>query len=437
MGTAYKQKKDYKSAKINYEKSLDLNNKLPETHNNFANLYELLDDFEKSIKHFKAAISINPNFFVAHYGLGNVYITLGKFDEAKRYLQTSIQLQPKFYSAHRALSHITKYKKDDKHLNVLKKLYEDNSVEFERKTELAYALGKAYEDIKNFKSSFKLYKAANLIRRKNINFSINKEKEIFKNIKSVFNLSFFNKYKKSGNPDPSGLFILGMPRSGTTLAAQIISSHPEVYGGNELDFLNEIVLKQYPDFFSNFKQEFDIDIFKKLGDEYISKIRGLSKKSLRIIDKNPSNFKLIGLIKLILPNSKIILCKRNPRDNFLSIYKNFFSNTDLNYAYDPKEISEYYSLYYDLISYWKKILPNFIYELDYEKLTQHPTAQIKNLINYCNLEWNNSCLEFYKNKRPVKTASFAQVRKKIYKTSVNSWRNYEKYLKDFFRQLPK
>ena len=308
MGTAYKQKKDYKSAKINYEKSLDLNNKLPETHNNFANLYELLDDFEKSIKHFKAAISINPNFFVAHYGLGNVYITLGKFDEAKRYLQTSIQLQPKFYSAHRALSHITKYKKDDKHLNVLKKLYEDNSVEFERKTELAYALGKAYEDIKNFKSSFKLYKAANLIRRKNINFSINKEKEIFKNIKSVFNLSFFNKYKKSGNPDPSGLFILGMPRSGTTLAAQIISSHPKVYGGNELDFLNEIVLKQYPDFFSNFKQEFGIDIFKKLGDEYISKIRGLSKKSLRIIDKNPSNFKLIGLIKLILPNSKIIHC---------------------------------------------------------------------------------------------------------------------------------
>ena len=176
-------------------------------------------------------------------------------------------------------------------------------------------------------------------------------------------------------------------------------------------------------------------ILEKIGEDYIIKMKKLSGGLNRTTDKLPINFLNVGFIKLILPKSKIIHCYRNAEDNCLSIYKNQFGGGKISFAYDIDEIVSYYNLYLDLIKYWKKTLPNFIYDIKYENLISNTKKEIKNLLINCELSWSNNCLKFYKNDRPIKTASDTQVRNKIYNTSIQSWKNYEKFLSKHFNKL--
>ena len=164
--------------------------------------------------------------------------------------------------------------------------------------------------------------------------------------------------------------------------------------------------------------------------------KSLFKDSKKISDKLPINFKWIGLIKLILPNSKIIHCNRNSKDVCFSIFKNYFVSDKLKYAYSLKELTEFYKLYSNLMKHWEKTLPKFIYNIKYENIIHNPDREIKRLLKACDLEWDASCLKFYENKRAVKTASDTQVRKKIYKTSLYSWKKYNKFINKFFKKLP-
>ena len=439
LGSIFNSKELYDKAESYYKKSIDLDNKLAEPQNNLGNLYKFLNRYKEAITCYKQAINLNPNFFAFHYNLAVAYKSTGVFDKAKIHFEECIRLKQNFYTAHRNLSDLIKYNEEDKHFISLKKLYEDKKVEKKNKKELAFALGKAYEDMKNFNKAFEYFDEGNYLHRKNLLFSMEKEKNEFLRIKQIFNEKLFNKFKVSGNQDFSPIFILGMPRSGTTLVEQIISSHPEVFGGDELNFLTDIVKKNFKD--KNFElilQKFsslnEHDLIK-LGTEYINNLKNKSNNSNRTTDKLPINFKWIGLIKLLVPNSKIIHCYRNPEDNCLSIFKNFFTSKELTFAYNLEEIIEFYNLYENLMIYWKKLLPKFIIDIKYENIVQNPEEQIKSLIDNCNLSWNDTCLKFYNNKRAISTASDAQARKKIYKTSINTWKKYEKHLKKSFQKL--
>ena len=320
----------------------------------------------------------------------------------------------------------------------MEKLYNKDYISFSGKLELSFALGKAFDDIKKFDKAFKYYKEGNKLRRSNIKFSIKRENNEFSIIKKAFNENFFKKNQNIGNEDSTPIFILGMPRSGTTLVEQIISSHPNVYGGGELNYLNDLV-KRY--FYKDDSLSFELinqdneNNFANISLEYIEKIKKISKKSLYITDKLPINFKWIGLIKLILPKSKVIHCVRNSKDICISIYKNYFTNTELNYAYDLDELVSFYNLYNDLMNFWEKSFPNFIIQIKYEELIKNPKKEIPKLIKKCNLSWDEKCIKFYDNKRTVKTASDTQVRNKIFKSSVDSWKKYEKYVKKNFSSL--
>jgi hypothetical protein len=232
-----------------------------------------------------------------------------------------------------------------------------------------------------------------------------------------------------------------MPRSCTTLVEQILSNHPKVFGGDEQDFVSDLLIENFGKKFDNLKLffegviNFDKKDFKKMGEKYLSKMRNISDNSERSTDKMPENFLWIGLIRLILPNSKIIHCYRNPKDNCLSIYKNHFPNGKINYSYELTKIVDYYNLYSGLMNYWNNLLPNFIFNIKYENLISNPEDEIRNLLNVCDLDWNKDCLNFHNNKRIIKTASDVQARNKIYNSSVNSWKNYEKYLKKYFLKL--
>ena len=438
LGTIYKTLKKNNEAEKNYKKSIELDNKIPESHNNLGNLYIDLNKHQEAVKCFKKSIKNNSKFYVAYFNLGVLYKTLGKFKESSLNLKQAIKLYPKFYNAHRTLSQIKKYKKNDPHIDVMEKLYEDKNINNLGKIELSFALGKTYEDIKNYDESFKYFSEGNILRNKNINFSINKEIEEFNNIKKIFNKEFFKKYNKVYNNSSTPIFILGMPRSGTTLVEQILSNHPKVYGGDELNFFNDLIKSNFYDqniFSLKYFNEDNTKKFIDIGNHYIKKVEILSNKKYRVTDKLPINFKWIGFIKLIFPKSKIIHCTRNSKDTCSSIFKNLFTNPELNYAYKLEDLVKFYNLYGDLMNYWKNNLAEFIFEIKYEELIKKPKKTISKLINNCQLDWDVSCMKFYNNKRPIKTASDIQARNKIYSSSINSWKNYKKYFEENFSKL--
>ena len=433
-------KTNIKKAEELYKKCLELNPKIPEANTNLGNLYNSIDKNDEAIKYHKLAISADPKYFFSFLNLAHVYISIGNFTEGKNYLKQAIEQNPNFILAHRELSRITKYSKNNTHLKKLQELYENTDIkDSDNKMNLSFALGKAYEDIENFDESFKFYETGNLINRTKINFSIEEENNYFNEIKKTYNQKLFNKYKNFGEENRSPIFIVGMPRSGTTLVEQILSSHSKVYGAEEIFLIPELIDKYFSrdklNFFLQGIFNFDESNFKKMGEEYISLTKDISNNSERTTDKFPANFLYIGLIKLILPKSKIIHCQRNPKDNIFSIYKNYFPGNRITFGCDLNEAVQYYNMYFDLMKFWNNILPNFILNLKYEDLVNNTDDQVKKLLNFCDLNWEDKCLKFYDTKRPIRTASDTQVRNKIYKTSIDLWKNYEKFLNKYYIKL--
>ena len=295
LGTAYRMKEDFITAELHHKKSISLNNNAHEPQNNLGNLYLSVNKIEEAINCYKRAININPELFISQYNLGIAYKMIGKFNEAKKYFEEAIRLNVFFYTAHRTLSQLTHYTTNNKHYEILKKIYNNPKIKKIEKTELYFALGKAAEDMKDFNKAFNYYLEGNKFRRKKISFSIKKEKNNFANIKRVFNKKLFIKFKNVGNFDSTPIFILGMPRSGTTLVEQILASHPKVFGGDELRFLVNLVEKYIYDDTKNLLLKnilnFDNKRFSVIGREYLDKLKNLSHNSERITDKLPINFK--------------------------------------------------------------------------------------------------------------------------------------------------
>ena len=429
LGNLYKRQNNLIEAEKLFRECISKDKNIAEAFNNLANLLRMQDKNEEAIINYQKALEINNKFFFAHYNLGITYISIGNFTEAQKSLKQAIKINPYFGESHRSLSRISHYKKNEPHLIEMKNIYQSKKITELQKSHLAFALGKANEDIKEHASSFQYYKEANKLYRKTFEYSGKDEINEFDKIKKIYTKDLFNKFKGSGYKNSSALFIVGMPRSGTTLVEQIISAHPSVYGGDELNFIPELVNR------NNDIDKFKIDEFQTIGEEYINKVKKLSNNSEFITDKLPINFMWIGFIKLILPNSVIIHIKRNPQDNCFSIYKNYFASPKIRFAYDLSEIVNYYKLYQDLMSHWKSLFANEIIEINYEDLVNRSEENIKNLIIQSKLNWSEECLNFHNNKRPIKTASDAQARKKIYKSSLGVWKNHNNELNYFFNDL--
>jgi len=429
-----------KKAEEYFKKSILLNPSMPEAYNNLGSLYKSIDKFNEAIKYFNKSIEVNKEFFQAYHNLGTIYKSTGEFNKAKDNLKKAISIYPKHTNSHRTLSGLIKYSKDEVHLDQLERLFlEINDKDIENKTNIAFSLGKAHEDIRDYSKSFNYYNQGNDLYKKIINYSINEDKNIFKNTKDTFNKKLIDKFKNNGSEDDSVIFILGMPRSGSTLIEQILSNHQKVFGCGELDLINKIILKRFGNndlniFFENIVS-FNKKEFLNLGDEYVKKIKKISQNSVKATDKLPVNFFWIGIIKLILPNSKIIHCYRDPKDNCFSIYKNHFPKGKINYSYDLENIVEYYNLYTDLMKHWNNLFPDSIFNIKYEELINKTEENVRDMLYFCNLSWDNNCLNFYNSKRIIKTASDVQVRNKIYSSSINHWKNYKNNLEIYFNKL--
>ena len=253
----------------------------------------------------------------------------------------------------------------------------------------------------------------------NIRNSIKKDIKLFENIKKIFSLT--ESYKFTENKKKI-IFILGMPRSGTSLVEQIIASHNNVYGGGEIFMLSKF-------FQNNIERDNQLnkDALIDFQNEYMYHISSIDSSNKSFTDKAPLNFRWIGFIISLFPNSKIVHCTRSKIDNCWSIYKNNFDG-NIDFSNDLEDLASYYNLYENLMSFWNKKYSNKIYNLSYEDLINDQNSQIKNLIKFCELDWDQNCLNFHKNSKTIKTVSFAQARKPIYKSSINISKNYSVYL---------
>ena len=441
LANSYTSIRKYENAEKIYKKalSIDKNNKI--ILRNFANFKRRVSDYESAIELYKKLVKIEKNNPSITHDLAECYQAIGNFVESNKILNENIKKYPNFVKSHYTKSITTKYSENENHLNQMLEVSKINKLHVEDRININYAIGKAYEDKKDFENSFNYLDKANKLQYEISSFSINKLSDLFDEIKKYFQKNKLSNLKKDFDKRKM-IFICGLPRSGTTLASQIITSHSKVESVGEISYLKNLIEH-------HFYEEDKISL-KKIESEFKKDTNELNnlffdaaqfflkgKKLNYIVDKTPSNCIWIGFIKILFPNSHIIYCKRDYKDNFLSLFKNNLSHTqNAGWSCTPELIIKYIKMIDDLMSFWKSLDKNLFYEISYEKLIENPKEEIEMLLKYNNLEWEEDCLNFHKNKKTlIKTLSLHQARKPIYKSSIKSYENYSKYLGKYFDKL--
>lgn len=413
------------------EKAISINSKFVDALVNLANLFLKQNKTDLAEIKYLKALEFSKNdqqLEIVNNLLGMFYQQIGNFDKASTHFKIVAKINPLNTLVDKLISTGHKYKNvQDEHFLSMKEKINKINDQAELKS-LYFALSKAYEDLNDYDNSFYYLSLGNKIVKKNNNYNIEKDILLFNKIMKLFK-NFKNNINLQNTKDY--IFIIGMPRSGTTLTEQIISSHKNVYGAGELQFLEKLITKYIlinNNFIADNISEIKIDILEKIQKEYIKYTENLEYEQKVLVDKAPLNFRWIGFIKIIFPNSKIIHCNRDPMDTCFSNYKNSFAEKSLEFSYDLNDLGNYYNIYKKLMNFWNLTFSDDIYNLNYENLVSDKENQIKNLLKYCNLEWDINCLLPHQNKKRVATASIEQVRKPIYKTSIKKSENYSKHL---------
>ena len=431
LGIIYLEIKDFDNAITHFNLAISYKNDFAEAHNNLGSVFQEQGQIEKALKSYKKATSLNSSYFQAHNNLGILLQMIGRNDKAISSYESAIHSLPNYASAHLNLSQIKNYtdEEDSQLIQMQSFLISDETAKSD-KSIFCFALAKAFDDLNNEKKFFEYLNEGNRLRKQELGFSY-QESELNYNpfIKSLFQGSFS---KDGGLSTQSSsikpIFVLGMPRSGTSLVEQIISNHSNVFGGGELNYLSEIlvpILQESLNKNNNIVNEDKISFIRKA---YIDQINSLNLKEKIITDKWPLNFRHIGFILSAFPEAKIVHLRRDPRAICWSIYKHYFSVRANGWAYDLDDIIKFYDAYVDLMSFWHEKYPNKIYDICYEDLTTNQLEETRKLLDYCDLEWDENCLNFHKNKRAVETASATQVRKKMYQGSSEAWKKHKKQL---------
>jgi len=423
-------------ALIYYQKTLLLNPNLADAYNNIGIILQEKEQLNEALSCSQKAIQLNPNCFEAYNNMGNVYIVQGKLNQGISCFKKALQLNPNYTEALLNLVRNPRLSYDEtKELLALLKELIKRDISENVSIEAYFAMGKLCDTLKMFEESFGYYRFANVLKRAQVKFNINSNVDYFSRIKKTFSADFVENRKSWGRNPEMPIFIFGMPRSGTTLVEQIIASHPDVHGGGELQFFNQMdqkllstlkVNERYPECL-NFIDDQGAYTIAELYIKETRELVGPSKDYTRITDKNPFNFYHLGLISLLFPKASFIHCQRHPLDTCISVYFQNFKAGNY-FAYNLSELGQFYLEYLKLMNHWRKILPIRIFELKYEDIVQQQEEVSQKLLEFCGLEWNSACLNFYKKDGPVFTASTWQVRQPIYTTSCGRWQNYDQFL---------
>lgn len=387
------------------------------------------DDHEGAINAFKEALEIEPEHIGSNMGLGNTLKTIGRYDEAVKSYKKCIEAQPLFSEAYWSLANLKTYSFDDDEIKNMEKHVQSQDLTPASKAFFHIAIANAKEKQMKYGEAWYHFHTGNELRRTSEIYDSVTTQVTHDALIETFDEEFVNSTKGSGCQSDAPIFILGLPRSGSTLIEQILASHSRVEGTRELpdiSLLGRRLTKskppgiKYPDAVKHMTDEEKIEY----GESYLETSKRYRTDKPRFIDKMPNNFAHIGFIKTILPNAKIINAKRHPLDSCVSSFKQLFYKGQ-SWSYDLFEIGEYYLEYERMMDHWHSLYPGEIYDIQYENIVNNQEDESRALIQYCGLDWEDSCLRFYENKRSVNTASSEQVRQPIYKGAMYAWKNYE------------
>lgn len=394
---------------------------------------------ELAITTYKKALETTPSHEGAYAGLSHQLKTIGRQEEAIAAHRENIQLNPSNTDSYWNLANMKTFRFDTREVATMQNLLQDENLASLGKSQLANALGLEHESRKDYQAAFNYFQHCNEAQRQQEVYDPVANEVNMDTLISIFNPDFIEKHAAAGISDASPIFIVGLPRSGSTLLEQILASHSQVEGTHELGELdiiaktftrNNIKHQRYPETLSNLPS----NVWTKIGEEYIERTQKYRSNKVFFIDKNPNNFTHIGLLQLALPNAKIINAKRHPLDSCFGSYKQLFAKGQ-PFTYDLTEIGEYYLGYQKLMDHWHKVFPNKVLDVNYEDVVGNLEQQVRRLLEHCDLPFEESCLNFHDTKRSVKTASSEQVRKPIYSSSVNLWRHYEPYIDELIEVL--
>ena len=420
-------------------KLIKLRPRSPEGHIWLATALSSAGHHEDALESFDKALEISPDHVGAMCGKGNACRTIGDYDGAVAAFRGSIEVEPLHAEAYWSLANLKTFRFEDQEVDDMLALLGDERVPPEGQVKLNNALGLEFEGRKEYDRSFEFIDRGNKLRREQEFYDrIQNEEKVDLTI-DAFSQQFLEDNAGHGDPEPAPIFIVGLPRSGSTLLEQILSSHSMVDGTHELADLDAMIRndrqltgprKFHPDESQRYPltiSKLDADGFKHRGSEYIERTRRHRGDRPFFTDKNPNNFMHVGLLQLILPNAKIINAKRHPLDSCYGSYKQLFAKGQ-PFTYDLVEIGEYYLQYQRIMDHWHEALPGKVLDVQYEEVVTDLESQVTRILEHCELEWEESCLKFHETSRSVKTASSEQVRQPIYSSSVNTWRHYEPHL---------
>ena len=429
LGVVLQDLKQLDDAIISYKAAIVFHPEYSDAHYNLGIIFHEIGQLEMAIKSLEIAIIINPENAEAHKYLGNTFQLNGQIDEAIKCYKMAISIKPDYADAHRNLTTVKKYTKGDAQIVLMQELLSHGTLSDSDQIYICFALAKAYEDLGEQDDLFKALHEGNRLRKIQLNYSLDNSLKEHSNLKNLFNLppSIPGKLVSNESSKIRPIFIVGMPRSGTSLVEQIISSHYKTHGAGELNILNELIIPIVNDLAV---QDADLseNIFLSIRKNYLDYLSSLNVPENVITDKMPTNFQYIGFILQAFPEAKVINLKRDSRAVCWSIYKNYFPGSGLGFAFNMKDLASYYNSYNELMSFWHQTFPNKIYNICYEDLTTNQEEETKKLLEYCELAWDDNCLNFQDNKRAVRTTSSLQVRKKMYQGSSETWKNYATHI---------
>ena len=386
---------------------------------------------------FETLQTIAPKSDVAFHSAGEALKQLGRLAEARAALERAAALAPDCAGHHYALAQIGRFNDNDPRLTSLEKLsHKASSLSEPDRCELYFALAKAYDDLGRHAEAFDHWQKANAIKRRHVAYDEAMFLGILRDLEDAFTPTVVASRRGAGDPSEVPVFVVGMPRSGTTLVEQIIASHRQAFGDGERMYLHLLLGEglagaQFPADFSAVSNE----ALRQMGSRYVTRLKGDAAGAARIVDKLTANFMLCGLIHLILPNAKIIHVRRDPLDTCFSCFANLFSQS-IDYSYDLGELGRYYRAYEALMAHWHRVLPEgTILDVAYEVLVSDFANEARRIVAHTGLAWDEACLSFHRNKRVVHTLSATQVRQPVYRSAIGRAAPYAFWLEPLRRAL--
>ena len=402
----------------------------------------------EAVEIYQKSLDINPQAPSVHMAQAHMLKTLGDQEEALSAYRKSIEFNPALGESYWSMANLKVFRFRDEEVSAMEGQLDSGDLAEESRVNFLFSLGKAYEDRKDYEKAWRHYDEGNKLKRQNVIYDPVENEQHLENIRKAFSEELIRENEGVGHEAPDPIFIIGLPRTGSTLVEQILASHSQVEGTAELPNLGNIANGtgkyrpdglQYPDTITTLTRR----DFAAYGQEYLRQVaRHRVLGTPFFIDKMPNNFIHVGWIKLVLPNAKIINTRRHPMDSLLGVYKQLFARGQ-SFTYDMLDLADFYRGYIDMMNHWQDVLPGQVLEVHYEDTVTDLDSQVRRILEFCGLEFEQSCLRYYETRRAVKTASSEQVRQPIYTSALGLWKKYgddlaewQEDLKDILDDLP-